>query len=387
MAEAMNDDVLPMGGDEIGQAESSEPVSLDDALAQSYDEAASREEAHEDGDGTLRSADGRFVARDGSQRQREEEHDELDSEFDQYDEDGEYQDDLDGLEDGTEPGESAAGEAGALPPGWSDGMQEVWSVLPPEIQDVVRDRESQRDRFLQSKVQEVAQQSRELDRYGQVLSENQQALAAMGGGDPLAGIQKGVRANETLTRIMADPGAFVDYLERSGKLPARGAQADPDDLGASSQPSAETVQLRRELQAIKGHLTRQQQEGQRQQEEHLFASNLNAVDQFSDELDENGNPAHPYMGDPRVAEEMIAALEAGHDLHAAYARAVKLTGVDAEQRREQAKLERARRAAQARRRPGRPPRSSGRGTVQDAANPSTSLDETLSAAFDKAMAG
>ena len=187
------------------------------------------------------------------------------------------------------------------PKSWTKEMQTKYSALPSEVQDYVELREKQ--------MSDGLEKDRGDANLGRVMRDTMTPYRAMlqaQGVDEVKAVQSLMNVHYKLTNLpMSEKAAYLQSI----------AQGYGIELGAATQGEAEIVdptvkKLMDELNGIKQHLTTNQQNAITQAKEKVSRD----VEAFASQ--EN----HPYFDE--VADEIASFIQSGHDLDAAYEKAV-----------------------------------------------------------------
>jgi hypothetical protein len=200
-----------------------------------------------------------------------------------------------------------AGEAETLisaPVSWSDADKEVFDALPPEVREIISERESQRDKGFQEKAQELAEIRKQFE--------------------PLQGVmaQRGVGMDwiAELIRLSdfagAQPQAFLEHFAQQHGLSLQNTQSG-DSLDVDDPYLEEIHKIKSQTQAALSEIRAQQQASQ-------LAGHQATVDAFRAETDSAGNLAHPHF--ERVEDMMVKLITGGiaADLRSAYQQSLQL---------------------------------------------------------------
>lgn len=185
--------------------------------------------------------------------------------------------------------------AKAPPQSWAKEHHETWAKLPPEAQEYIELREKQIADGMNG-YKEISEYARAVDQaIAPYRQEFQQA-----GVDEVTAIRSLMEHHRAITQgtLEQRQQAFIQIGIASGLIPQEG----------QSQPDPQVQVIRQELQQLK------QAEALRQQQyQHQVQSKLTQdVEAFAAE--------HEHFDD--VADEIVAFLQAGMDLQAAYEKAV-----------------------------------------------------------------
>lgn len=197
-----------------------------------------------------------------------------------------------GSEAEPKPAETQPLEA---PARWSAEDKAKFAALPREAQEIVLERESNVDKTLTQKSQELAEKSKRYDSIEQILAPRRQGLA-MQFGDEATALKTLFELSDFAGK---DPGQFVKWF----------AQQHGIDLGQTEQVNHDPI-VQQVQQQVQG-LNQQFQTIQQQQVAQTISS-------FKAERDETGQPRYPHF--ETVQMDMAQALNSGDakDLPSAY---------------------------------------------------------------------
>lgn len=181
------------------------------------------------------------------------------------------------------------------PKSWAKDTHEIWSKVPPEAQK----------QFIHREEQMLAgiEQYREFHGLGKSLNDviaPYRPMLAASGTDPAKAVAVLLNANYRLTQGSAEARkqAFIQLGASLGIIPAQNVPQEPPAVR----------EMRERLERLEGSLTQRQQQAM---EEHRV--------KVSSDVQEFSKTA-PYFDE--VADDIVAYINAGHDLKAAYDKAV-----------------------------------------------------------------
>lgn len=195
--------------------------------------------------------------------------------------------------------ETPAPQAKGAPQSWKKEMHEKYAALPPDVQAYINEREEQMRAGL-DKDRGDANLGRTMR---DVMTPYRELLQQQGVDEPRA-VQYLLNAHYKLT---TDPvNTFIKMAEQYGVDLAQVAQGAP----AQAEVDPAIKALQQELAGVKNHLSASQQAAVREAKERVTRD----VNAFA------SDPAHPYFDE--VADDLVVYLQAGHELDAAYEKAV-----------------------------------------------------------------
>lgn len=219
----------------------------------------------------------------------------------------------------AEAGEAETGEAepetdaGVVidpPASWTNEAKEKFAALPPETQEYIVQRESERDKYLTETGQKYKQASDVAQRLEQTL-EPYRHLIQDTGLDEFSALENLLRA---AAFAQNDPQGYIKWLQSQ--------VGDPENEADDVFIDPSVKQLRSQVQDIASILsTMQQQQTQRQQQAAVDRANAEK-NSFASAKDAKGNPLHPHF--EQVRTQMAGLLQSGaaSDLASAYEQAV-----------------------------------------------------------------
>jgi len=198
------------------------------------------------------------------------------------------------------PEESATPITRQAPQSWKKEMHTAYSTLPPDVQEYIEQREQQMRDGLE-KDRGDANLGRTMR---DVMTPFRDMLQSQGVDEPNA-VKFLLNAHYKLSNGPAEARAqyFAGLAQQYG-IDIAGLPAQP----AAVDPAIKALQD--ELNGIKSHLTASQQQALNQTKQRVASE----VDAFA------AQPEHQYFDE--VAEEVVAFLSQGHELKAAYEKAV-----------------------------------------------------------------
>lgn len=186
------------------------------------------------------------------------------------------------------------------PSDWSADKQALWTTLPREMQEYLTSRQSEVQKFANSKSQEAARSIRERDAFYQAVSPRSEILRAAGV-HPAEYVKSLVRAEQMMDENPKDAllRLAAHYQVDLAELATLSAQPIHPDVAAVRN---DLTSVRRELAEERARLVMQHNEAQR-------AQVVSVVEDFKAAQDESGKPLFPYVSDPTFEQAMSAELK------------------------------------------------------------------------------
>jgi hypothetical protein len=211
----------------------------------------------------------------------------------------------------TAQGTPVSGEPNAsleAPKHWSETDRSLFSKAPREVQQRWIDRETEQQRGLDAKFQEIAGFRREREQWDEMFKPYARDLEL-----------QGISSTQFLSRLLAGHKYLLDSPKEAFLWLANQYGVDPKTLSESREANPHLDKLNQGFQSLEqkvnGFMSAQQQA------EHRAA--LSRVEAFSTAKDEKGQLLHPYFDE--VAEDVLALMKGGlRDLDKAYAKAVRM---------------------------------------------------------------
>lgn len=197
-------------------------------------------------------------------------------------------------------------------PRWSADEKAAFAALPREAQEFVLKRESDVEKNLTQKTQEIAEQRKNYDSLEQVLAPRRQELVNQGGEARV--INELFQLSDYANR---DPAGFIQYFAKNNGIDLGGfAQKQTAEEGDFADPAL--LAQKQRLDAIEQQINFQKQQADNARVEVVRKE----IDNFRNEKDEAGNPKWPHFD--AVRGEMQAFFKANtvDNLKDAYDRAV-----------------------------------------------------------------
>lgn len=182
------------------------------------------------------------------------------------------------------------------PIGWSDEAKAHFAQLPPELQQIVADRESQRDADHGRKSQEIADQRSRLEALDRVVTPDVRQFWQM----------HGMSEDQGIARLLA-------AQQRLNNDPARGlmelAQSYGVDLSKLTQTNRRPVDptvaaLQQQVQ----QLTNQLQSSTQQQKTQQATATEQTITRWAQQAGDDGKPLHPHFA--AVEQDMMGIIPA-----------------------------------------------------------------------------
>ena len=189
-----------------------------------------------------------------------------------------------------------------LPYGWSKDKAELWSKLEPDVQQVIVEREQQRNKDYTQKTQDISELMKTFEPYEDRLNLAGESKASV--------VQRLLAAQNYLE---TNPKEAIQWLAKSYGVELGSQQEVEDDLD-----DPELREVKNELKSLKEKLSQREQQEVQQSQQSLQAQ----VKNFQEATDSEGNLLHPHFDSVRV--EMGALINSGRatDLDQAYEMAI-----------------------------------------------------------------
>lgn len=207
--------------------------------------------------------------------------------------------------------ETVSGEPNAsleAPKHWSEADRTLFASAPPAIQRRWIDRETEQQRGVDAKFQEIAAFRREREQWDEMFRPYARDLEL-----------NGISQSQFLSRLLAGHKYLQDSPKEAFLWLANQYGVDPKTLFESRESNPALDKLNSGFQSLSqkvdGFVTSQQQA--------QMQANLGKVESFATAKDDKGQLLHPYFDE--VAEDVLALMKGGlKDLDKAYAKAVRM---------------------------------------------------------------
>jgi hypothetical protein len=211
----------------------------------------------------------------------------------------------------TAQGNPVSGEPNAsleAPKHWSEGDKTLFAGLPPTAQKRWIERETEQQRGVDAKFQEIAGFRREREQWDEMFKPYARDLEL-----------QGVSSTQFLSRLLAGHKYLLDSPKEAFLWLANQYGVDPKALFESRESNPHLDKLNQGFQSLEqkvnGFMSSQQQA------EHQAA--LSRVESFAQAKDDKGQLLHPYFDE--VASDVLALMKGGlKDLDKAYTKAVRM---------------------------------------------------------------
>jgi hypothetical protein len=206
----------------------------------------------------------------------------------------------------TAPEAEPAAPAIEPPASWSAEKKAIWSLLPPDAQEYVAQRESEAHKAISEKGSRAA----EYDAVEAAIGQNKTKLVSEYGSVP--------RAVETLVNVAVQagqrPAEFIQWFAQQHRIDLSQLSAPAGNPAAPGDP-----QIHHLSQAVDSLQTQLQQQEQARTEAALSAQ----IREFSEARGADGKPMRPHFD--AVRGEMAAFMQAGvvKSLDEAYTKAIR----------------------------------------------------------------
>lgn len=211
----------------------------------------------------------------------------------------------------TAQGDPVSGEPNAsleAPKHWSEGDRTLFSKAPREIQQRWVDRETEQQRGLDAKFQEIAGFRREREQWDEMFSPYKRDLEL-----------QGISSTQFLSRLLAGHKYLIDSPKDAFLWLANQYGVDPKTLFESRESNPQFDKLNQGFQSLQQKLEGIETERKRAEQQ----ANLSRVESFAQAKDDKGQLLHPHFDE--VAEDVLALMRGGlKDLDKAYTKAVRM---------------------------------------------------------------
>lgn len=229
--------------------------------------------------------------------------------------------------------EGVSGEPNAsleAPKHWSEGDRSLFSKAPREIQQRWVDRETEQQRGLDAKFQEIAGFRRERDQWEEMFKPYARDLEL-----------QGISSSQFMSRLLAGHKYLLDSPKEAFLWLTNQYGVDPKTLFESRESNPQFDKLNQGFQSLQQKLDGLETERKRADQQ----ASLSRVESFAQSKDDKGQLLHPYFDE--VQEDLLAILKAQpqgqKDLEVAYKKAVRMN--DGVWQKSQASAETQRKAA------------------------------------------
>jgi len=194
------------------------------------------------------------------------------------------------------------------PKHWSEGDRTLFSKAPREIQQRWIDRETEQQRGVDAKFQEIAGFRREREQWDEMFRPYARDLEL-----------QGISSTQFLSRLLAGHKYLIDSPKDAFLWLANQYGVDPKTLFESRESNPHLDKLNQGFQSLQqkvdGFMSTQQRAEQQ--------ANLSRVESFAQAKDDKGQLLHPYFDE--VAGDVLALMKGGlKDLDQAYTKAVRM---------------------------------------------------------------
>ncbi len=211
---------------------------------------------------------------------------------------------------GTEESNEAAKPIEA-PVSWTAEAKEKFAKLPPDVQEYITQRESEREKLLTQKSTEFSEQQRKYDAVEQVLAPKRNLLAQQYGSEAQA-LNQLLTLNDFATN---DPKGFVQWFAQQRGIDLQNAQ----NVEASDEYiDPITKQLQTRLQSIEQTLESHNKATQDARQDKI----RNEIAEFQTEKDESGVLLRPHFDAVRAEMSSLMGTGAAKTLKHAYEMAI-----------------------------------------------------------------
>lgn len=211
----------------------------------------------------------------------------------------------------TAQGNPVSGEPNAsleAPKHWSEGDRTLFSKAPREVQQRWIDRETEQQRGLDAKFQEIAGFRREREQWDEMFSPYKRDLEL-----------QGISSTQFLSRLLAGHKYLIDSPKDAFLWLANQYGVDPKTLFESRESNPQFDKLNQGFQSLQQKLEGIETERKRAEQQ----ANLSRVESFAQAKDDKGQLLHPYFDE--VAEDVLALMKGGlRDLDKAYVKAIRM---------------------------------------------------------------
>ena len=279
---------------------------------------------------------------------------------------------------GTETERKPASQPLAPPERWSAEDKASFAALPREAQELVLKRESDVQKYLTQKSQEISEQSRRFEGVERLIAPRRQqwALAGYGSDDQFLGHLFAV--SDFADR---DPPGFIKWFAQQ-----RGIDLAQATKPAESYEDPALTPLQQRLQKLE----QSEVDRKRAEDERIANEQRARVEAFKSETDEKGNLKRPYFEDVRVHMAALMRQGLAKDMSDAYEQAVYANPtVRAKVLADQRAAEEAKRMEEAKAAAEKARKAAGTNLQSKGSLPGSrvtrTIDETMSEAYDRAV--
>lgn len=220
---------------------------------------------------------------------------------------------------------------------WSTEDKDAFKALPREAQEIVLKRESDVEKLLTQKTQEIAEQRKTYESLESVIAPRRQSLMAEGG--EVAVINNLLQIRDYMR---TDPAGCIKWLAEQN-----GVEPGSKPVGIETQDPALLAQQKR-IDALEQERNQEKQ----QAEQARIGTVRKEITEFETEKDAGGNLKRPYVNDVRAEMAALFKADLVNNLQDAYDRAVYTNPVtrakileDVKKSDEKARIESAKSAA------------------------------------------
>lgn len=191
----------------------------------------------------------------------------------------------------------ASNELVVAPISWPASEKERFKSLPPEVQKFISKREQERDSFLSSKANEVAEIKKYVSQYADI----DQAFAPFERKMQLSGANRGQVISQLLGAqkyLDENPPEAIRWLAESyGLTPEQIFNAE----ASTPRVDPQTANLQRKIEQLEGYLQQQKQT----QHQSAYQAINNDIAAFASETDGQGNYLRPHFNEVYTDMEAI----------------------------------------------------------------------------------
>jgi len=218
----------------------------------------------------------------------------------------------DEADDEEEQQEAAELEALEAPSHWPKDFAKEFSTMPPEAQHLFMQRYKQMEGDYTQKTQGIAKYKKRQEQFDEIMQPFRGDFERAGM-DDVAAIRQLLAAHDYLRK---DPQNAISWLANQYGVDMAAVSNDPAAEDDYTDPTVKALQ--QQVAQLTGFIQNQQT----QQQSQVQASTQSLIDQFAQEKDDKGNPAHPHFDAVSNHMGVLIQNNVAPDLATAYDMAV-----------------------------------------------------------------
>tara|TARA_R100001460_G_scaffold44820_3_gene81732 strand:+ start:2363 stop:3448 length:1086 start_codon:yes stop_codon:yes gene_type:complete len=227
-------------------------------------------------------------------------------------EEAEEAEQLDEADDEEEEQEAAELEPLEAPSHWPKDFAKEFSTMPPEAQHLFMQRYKQMEGDYTQKTQGIAKYKKRQEQFDEIMQPFRGDFERAGM-DDVAAIRQLLAAHDYLRK---DPQNAISWLANQYGVDMAAVSNDPAAEDDYTDPTVKALQ--QQVAQLTGFIQNQQT----QQQSQVQASTQSLIDQFAQEKDDKGNPAHPHFDAVSNHMGVLIQNNVAPDLATAYDMAV-----------------------------------------------------------------